>query len=152
MKIYIAHQISGLSGEEVISYFTAVKKDLEKLGYQVFSPMTGKGYFRTETKFKEHGYEGLPISTNHAIYERDKWMIGQADVVFANLLNMESVSIGCVMELAWASLLGKHTIVAMEKDNLHRHAFVMEAGDIIFEDFWSAFDYLEKLATGDMES
>jgi len=152
MKIYIAHQISGLGGQEVIDYFENTKTILQALGFQVFSPMTAKGYFRNEIKFKEHGYEGLPVSTNHAIFERDKWMVSQADVVLTDLTGMKRNSIGCTMELAWASLLGKHTIVVMEKDNPHRHAFILEAGDIIFEQLGEAFLYLEKLITGDMKN
>lgn len=152
MNIYIAHQISGLGFQEVIDYFEGTKAALEELGFFVFSPMTAKGYFRNEIKFKEHGYEGLPVSTNHAIYERDKWMVSQSDVVYVNLTGMERNSIGCMMELAWASLLGKHTIVVMEKDNPHRHAFVLEAGDIVLETEEEAMDYFSKLVVGDMRT
>ena len=151
MKIYIAHQISGLSGQEVLDYFKSTKTILQALGFEVLSPMTAKGYFRNEIKFKEHGYDGLPVSTNHAIFERDKWMVTQSDVVLTDLTGMKTNSIGCTMELAWASLMGKHTIVVMEKDNTHRHAFILEAADVVFEQLGEAFLYLEKLITGNME-
>jgi len=149
MKIYLAHQISGSSFDEVVKYFEETRGELDDWDYDVYSPMTAKGYLRTEIEFKAHGYDN-PVSTNHAIFERDKWMISQVDIVYVNLMGMSSTSIGCMMELAWASLLGKHTIVAMEQNNPHRHAFVLEAADIVFDDFESAMDYLEKLSYGEM--
>ena len=111
-------------------------------------PMTGKGNLRTEIRFKSVGYDHVPTSTNHAIYERDQWMVTQSDVVLFNLSNTTIVSIGSMFELAWASLLNKHTIVIMEQDNIHEHAFVLEAADVIFTCLKHALDYLQILAEG----
>jgi len=147
MKIYLAGQISGSSYDKVVSRIEEKKKLLP--AYRVLSPMTGKGCLRTEAKFKVHGYDN-PVSTNHAIFERDKWMISQCDVVLVDLLETVHVSIGCTMELAWASLLGKHTIVVMGIENPHHHAFVLEAADIIFETMDEAIIYLNKLVGGDV--
>lgn len=147
MKIYIAGSISGRSGEEVISYFGNTKALLTGMGFDVLSPMTGKGHFRNEIKFKTNGY-GNPISTNHAIIERDRWMVSMADIVYCNLTMVTApiVSIGSMMELAWAHHMGKHTVLAMQKGNIHQHAFVLEAADIIFETHDDAIDYLSKLS------
>jgi hypothetical protein len=49
------------------------------------------------------------------------------------------------MELAWASILGKHTVVSMQKENVHRHAFILEAADVIFETHEESMEYLDKL-------
>lgn len=146
MKIYIAGPISGMSGEEVMAYFEKTRELLLNMGYEVLSPMTGKGQFRNEIKFKKQGYAGHPIITNHAIFERDHWMVCQADIIYTNLTLAKIVSIGSVMELAWASHMGKHTIVSMEKDNIHQHAFVIEAADVIFDTHNKALDYLVNLA------
>lgn len=148
MKIYTAHPISGKSFDSVVGYYEDLKHRLEARGYEVLCPMTAKGYLRTEIKFKAHGYDGFPVSTNHAIVKRDRWMISQCDVVLADLLDTKIVSIGCMFELAWAQESGKHTIVVMEKDNIHRHAFVIEAADILFENIGVAMSYLEYLQSG----
>jgi len=144
MKLYVARSISGYSFEQVVSYYEMVIRDLKEW-YEIFCPMTGKGFLRNELKFKAEGY-GTSISTNHAIFERDKWMISQTDIILTDLMDTDHVSIGCVMELAWASLLGKYTIVIMEKENIHNHAFILEAADIIFENYYDAIEYLKKLA------
>jgi nucleoside 2-deoxyribosyltransferase len=132
MKIYLAKPITGESFEDVVRYYENLSADLFEMGYETLCPMTAKGYLRTEIEFKAHGFDN-PVSTNHAIFERDKWMIEQSDVIFVNLHLATRVSIGCMMELAWASLLGKHTVVIMGQ--AHKHAFVFEAADIVFEDY-----------------
>jgi len=146
LKIYLARPISGCTGQEVIDYYTDYKQYCENMGYDVFSPMVGKTNLRTEISLKAHGIEGNPITTNHAIIERDRWMVSNADVIFANLLKVDRVSIGTCMELAWAHQLGKHTVTVMEKENIHQHAFVLEASDIVFDNEREAMEYLQALA------
>lgn len=146
LKIYLAGPISGESYENVTEKIRMIRHHLEGVGYKVMHPMTGKGNLRTEIKFKSVGYDGIPASSNHAIYERDKWMVRNADVVLFHLANTARVSIGSMFELAWAALEDKHTIVVMENDNIHEHAFVFEAADIIFPNLQSALGYLEILA------
>ena len=146
MKIYCARPISGCSGEEVVEYYETIKNILTNLGYNVYIPMVGKGEMRTEVEFKaDQPTHDNPLATNHAIYERDKWMVTQSDIVFANLVDAKSVSIGTVMEMAWAALLGKHLVVAMGKADLHRHAFVLESADVVFETAPEAMRYLKQL-------
>lgn len=149
MKVYLAGPISGKGYDEVINAYKEKSKLLLDAGYEILCPLTGKTYLRNELEFKAHGYENFPVSSNHAIFERDKWMVSQCDIILADLSNSgERVSIGTMMELAWGSLLGKHVIVVLPKDNIHRHAFVLEAGDIIFESLEDAYKYLVDLNKG----
>ena len=145
MKIYLARPISGQSYEVVSKYYHNTAEKLADNGYEVLSPMNGKGHLRTELEFKAEGYKDNPISTNHAIMERDRWMVKTADIVYANLLDAPYASIGTCMELAWAHDSGKHSVVVMDKHNVHRHAFVLEAADIVFETHEAAIEYLIKL-------
>jgi nucleoside 2-deoxyribosyltransferase len=147
MKIYLAHPISGLDYDSVMKYYTEVGDRLEDCGYTVLCPMVCKGYLADQKVFKPTGYTN-PVSTDHAIFNRDSWMVRDTDVVLCDFTNSTTVSIGCVMELAWASLLGKHVVVVMDKNNPHWHAFVREAADIVFDLKEDALDYLERLALG----
>ena len=144
MKIYLARPITGKSYDEVMQYLKDLKEELEIYGYKVLSPMTGKGCLKGEKKFKAFGYKDA-VTTNHAIVERDRWMVENADIVFVNFENTDKVSIGCVAELAWAHQLGKHTVVVLPKDNIHEHAFVLEMADIVFRNFEDAVSYLKEL-------
>lgn len=144
MKVYLAGPISGRSYDDVTKTYQEKEIRLRNLGYTVLCPMVGKALLQDEKELKASGYTN-PTSTNHAIFERDMWMVKQSDVVLADLTDSIRVSIGTVMELAWASMLEKHTIVVLPKDNIHSHSFILEAADIIFTNLDDAIVYLGEI-------
>lgn len=144
-KIYVVHPISGKSAESVFSYYDTIQSELADAGYDVLTPMYGKDKLRCEMKFRSIGYDD-PMTTNHAIVERDHWMVLESNIVYANFMDAEVASIGCSMELAWAWDHSKHVVVAMPKENIHRHAFVLEMASVIFETHEEAMAYLKMLA------
>jgi len=99
-KIYLAHPISGSSGNEVFGYYDEWVAKLANTGLKVLHPLTAKGYLRPEIKYKKHGYQ-TPISNNKAIVGRDSWMVRQADIVLIDLTGAKIVSMGCVCDLAY---------------------------------------------------
>jgi hypothetical protein len=145
MKIYLAHPISGMSGDEVFGYYEKAVNDLQGK-YEILYPMLGKRYLRNEVKYRAEGYTNFPVSTNHAIKERDRWMVSTSDIVFVDFTGAKAISIGCCMELAWADLLGKHSIIVMDEDKFHNHAFVLDCADIIFNTYEEAIKYLNDLS------
>lgn len=150
MRIYCVHPISGMTADEVFTYYTFTRDKLKNMGYDVLTPMVGKGYARTELEFKAQGYDDKPVSNNHAIFTRDKWMVKRSDIIYANFLDVKRTSIGSMMELAWGSDNGKQIVTVMEEDNIHRHAFVLEASSIVFTTVDDAMSYLEVLITGNI--
>lgn len=146
MKIYLAGPISGLGYDEIVDAYNEKIERLGNMGYVTLCPMTGKQYLRNEVELKAGGYN-FPVSTNHAIVERDRWMVTSADIVLADLSSSGTrVSIGTCMELAWAHDHGKHTIGIIPVGNIHNHAFVLEACDIVFLSLEEAYNYLGDLA------
>ena len=146
MKLYLAHPLSGLEYDDVMAYYKTLSQHL--VYYDILCPMVAKERLKGKTIKSDHPY---PMTTQHAIVERDRWMVSQSDVVLVDLTpaNFDSgVSIGCVSELAWAALLGKHTVLVMEDGNVHDHSFVRENADVIFPALEEAVEYLEKLAKG----
>jgi nucleoside 2-deoxyribosyltransferase len=147
MKIYLAGPISGKSYDEVVSRYKEKITILSDFGYEVLSPMTGKSNLEGISSLTSSGYKDHPISNDHAIFERDKWMVTQADIVLVDLSNVtDQISIGSMMELAWASYLNKHTVLVINPGGLHDHAFVHEATDVKFVSLSDAYDYLKELA------
>lgn len=145
MRVYLAHQITGLGYAQVMEYYDGVSAWLrENTGHTVLCPMVAKDYLKDQQSLESNGYQ-FPTSTNHAIFERDKWMVQQADIVLVDLVGQSRPAVGCLMELAWASLLGKHTIVVMESGSPYHHAFVLEAADIVFGSLQEALVYLGEL-------
>jgi len=150
LKIYTAGPISGQSYDQVVERYKEQIETLTEMGYRVFCPMTGKVSLRTELEFKAEGYEDHPISNNHAIIERDRWMVKLCDVILCDLSSSgDRVSIGSMMELAWAHDHGIHTITIIPDGNIHEHAFVLEATDIRFRTLNEAYEYLAALAEQD---
>lgn len=145
LTVYCAHPISGLTWDEVVDYYNNIKEELESIGLDVLHPMTGKSEIRTEIgeRFQPGDFKSA-VATNHAIFERDRWMVQNSDILYLDLTGAKLTSIGCMMELAWAALLGKYAVVVMDKENIHRHAFVAEAADVIFENVDTALVYLQK--------
>jgi hypothetical protein len=153
---YIARPITGCSFPETVTYYLSTCRRLKACGATVLHPLTGKESLRNEIKFKSQGYEGIPCSSNHAILQRDLWMVEKSDIVFMNLecANARNeVSIGCVGELIAGHIHRKHTVLVMDTSldengnpvNIHNHAFVVEAADIIFSTYEDGITYLEQL-------
>lgn len=141
--IYCAGPITGQSGKDVFEYYDNITEKLK--GFKVIHPMTGKDFLRTESDFSAYGYF-QPIAQDKSIFNRDKWMVKQSDIVFANLTRgRDKVSIGTVMEIAFAHLMGKLVIAVIPIDNIHNHSFIDQACATVFTDEKEAFDYLAHL-------
>ena len=145
LTVYCARPMSGLSFNVVNDYYHNIQTELTRIGYNVLHPMCGKAALKQEGEtLQPNGYV-LPVSTNHAIFQRDRWMVRQADVIFANLIGATAVSIGTMMELAWGFEMGKHNVVALEKGNPHNHCFVAEAAHLTYPTYEEAIEYLKLL-------
>ena len=59
---------------------------------------------------------------------RDRFDATRCDLLFVNLLGAKETSIGTVMEIAWADLLRKPIVLAIEPEgNIHDHGMIKEA-------------------------
>ena len=146
MKLYLAHPMTSLDYDTVMNYYRYVESCL--IGkYDFLCPMTGKSYLKSDKNLKALGYT-QPPSTDHAITERDSWMVKSSDVVLIDFSDSKKVSIGCICELSWAYLKHKHTIIVLESGNCHNHAFVKEMADIVYDNLNDAINYLIELSDG----
>ena len=144
MKIYCAYPISGRSINEADKYYKNIKAELKSYGYKVFCPIT-HNFESNEDKLIFFNPYCHSTAMNHTIKERDKWMVMNADIVYVDLSVATSPSIGCIAELAWGDILQKHTILVMDEKGIHRHTFMLEMADIVFETSKEAKNYLKKL-------
>lgn len=148
LRVYLAGPIAGQTGEKLLNSIAEKAAILTDIGYLVYQPMVGKSHIipHTET-YKSNGYEQFAVATNHSIFARDKWMVTQADIIVADLSTSgDRVSIGTMMEIAWANLQGKLVIVVLPDGNIHNHLFVLEAATHIFKNMDQVYDYLKELA------
>lgn len=112
---YLAGGISGLSEQEARYWRKSAAQVLgSKYGIITRDPT------RTEAP---------PFHTSRGIIARDLNDVKQSDVLLVNLLSATTLSIGTIMELAWAYLLQKPAVVIIEDSgNIHdRHPMLNEA-------------------------
>lgn len=143
LKVYTVGAISGLSYDECVSEFNVRISRLKEMGYDVLYPMLGKDYLRNELSLRAEGYPDRPISTNHAIVKVDFWRVDTVDILFVDFTNAAGrVSIGSVAEMSRGYAKDKLIVTVMQKENIHRHAFVTEMSSIVFETLEEAYGYL----------
>jgi len=129
--VYLAGPISGLSFAGASDWRRQVREDLAKSGIDAFSPMRWKDYLAKFDVLSGHGREYMhisPLSAPRGVMTRDRFDATRCDVLFVNLLGATQVSIGTVMEIAWADLSRTPIVCCIEKEgNPHDHMMVSEA-------------------------
>lgn len=128
MTIYLAGPISGCSYGECTDWRDFVTGQLEPDGIQCLSPLRGKEYLRSE-KVIDGSYPQQVLSCDRGIMTRDYFDCTRADAVLFNLLGAtQKVSIGTMMELAWAYQKQIPAIFCIEPTgNIHDHPMTREA-------------------------
>lgn len=124
--VYLAGPITGLSYDGATDWRYGVMKALAP-EIDAFSPLRGKNYLLGQTTIQD-SYNEHVMSTSKAIFARDHFDCKRCDALFVNLLGAKRVSIGTVMEIAWAHAYGKIVILVMEREgNVHEHSMLREA-------------------------
>lgn len=126
-KIYLGGPIAGLSYEQATKWRKEFK-DMLPIYLDVRSPMRDKEKYKNIECFGKQGEQyNDPLSTPKAILTRDYNDCVTADVLVVNLLETTEVSIGSVMEIAWAHSFRVPTVLIIEKGNVHCHSLIHEA-------------------------
>ena len=139
LQIYLAGPITGCTYKGCTSWREAFKgllantmagKDWKPQEVRCLSPMRAKDYL-DQVGVINKDYPSVdfgPLSCSRGIMTRDFFDCCRADILLVNLLGATIVSIGTVMEIAWAFQNRTPTIVVMEKENnLHEHPMIWEA-------------------------
>lgn len=125
-KVYLAGPVTGLSYEDCVDWRNHAKEVLGHAGIIGISPLRAIDYLTSEHKI-DLVYD-MPLSNSKGITARSRWDAMDCDVVFINVLDAEIVSIGTVMEVAWADILRKPIILVMEDEgNPHDHPMITES-------------------------
>jgi hypothetical protein len=129
--VYLAGGITGLSYEEAISWRIEAAQKLRPL--RALSPLRAKTYLNKELSIAGD-YPSIPLSTSRGITTRDRFDCQRSGCVIFYLLGARYVSIGTVLEMAWADAAGVPSVYAVEPEgNPHEHAMVRELMDFRVE-------------------
>jgi nucleoside 2-deoxyribosyltransferase len=130
--LYCAGPILGTSYEESAKWRKYVAKKLPPY-IKAVSPLRGKNYLIGETNM-QHSHEDMPLSSRKGIVCRDRMDVMRADMILVNFLGAKKVSIGTVMEIAWADALRKPIVLVMRGNNVHSHSMIEEVSGFIVPD------------------
>ncbi len=142
IMVYLAGPMTGMTIEHVTTWRRKAEDKLAEAGFVVLDPARGLMFLKPEEVVKD-AYEDEFTENKHVVFERDKFDSTRAEILLVNLKHASRVSIGTMMEIAWAHLCGRFIITVIEKEgNPNMHAFVREASCILFDDPEEACDYI----------
>ena len=131
-SVYLAGPITGLKYGEATDWRHQVIDELYMIGIKAYSPMRGKEYLaKLEGAIsgtgEEYAHLGV-LSLPRGVMTRDRFDATRCDVLLVNLLGAKAVSIGSVMEIAWADAYRIPIVCVMEeRGNPHEHMMIHEA-------------------------
>lgn len=136
-SVYLAGPITGLTFDDGNEWRESVIEELDDVGIRGFSPLRAKNFLREigvldSAGTPESAYIGLnPLSEPKGITARDRFDCTRCDMILMNLLGATRISIGTMIEAGWADGARRPIVVAMEQDNMHRHAMLNEVAGFI---------------------
>lgn len=128
--IYLAGPITGLTYKGSTDWRNEVAEVLNSEKIECLSPMRGKDYLANAGVLTAGTYDGT-LTQAKSINRRDYFDCTRSTVVFVNLLGTTRISVGTVMEIAWAYQKQIPTVVIMEPDNMHHHVMLDECSTYI---------------------
>lgn len=146
-RVYLAGPITGLSYDGATDWREEVRVGLAP-DIQAISPMRGKDYLAGEDTIADH-YETV-LSCPKGITTRDRFDVSRVDAVLVNLLGAERVSIGTVMEIAWADAMRIPVILVIEQGNPHQHSMLIECSGFVVGDLEEGIEVVNALLAGEV--
>lgn len=149
--VYLAGPISGLNFVGATDWREYAKGELKQFGVKALSPLREQEHLKSVGTFTNAAAETArllsPMSTPVGLTTRDRWDATRCDVLLVNLLGARTVSIGTVMEIAWADLVRKPIVMAIEPDgsNPHEHAMLNNSIGFRVSTLWDAIDVTRQL-------
>lgn len=131
-SLFLAGPLTGISYGDALDWRQYVERRLPP-DVIAFSALRGKEYVAKEAVLKD-AYPDHLLSTPQGTITRDRFDVSRCDALFVNFLKADRVSIGTIMEMAWADAWRIPIILAMEKGNIHDHAFVRQVAAFITDD------------------
>lgn len=148
--VYLAGPITGLTYDGCTEWRDTVK-DKVSTSILTMSPMRGKQHLKEKTKdgFIGDHYDDMVLATVKGINTRDYNDVKRSDAILVNLLGAEKVSIGTVMEIAWARAFSIPVVCVMEEGNVHQHAMLNYACGYIVNSLEEGMAVLEAILLPD---
>lgn len=126
--VYLAGPIAGQNHSGATGWREEAIRQFDTVGIKGLCPL--RGVVDAGIIFTATGDDEAHRKSNigpRELMTRDRFDCLRCDVLLVNLLDAERVSIGTMMELAWADIKRTPVVCVMESGNVHEHAMVGEA-------------------------
>jgi nucleoside 2-deoxyribosyltransferase len=143
--VYTAGPITGCDYNGCTEWREWVKNNVDGQ-IATISPMRGKQFIKERSGY---GIGVSPLASVKGINTRDYFDVQRCDAVFVNFRGASKISIGTVMEIAWARAFNKPVVCVMEKNNIHNHSMLNYACGYIVETLEEGVMVLEALLLTD---
>jgi len=143
--IFLAGPLTGVPYKDALKWRSYVESKLPE-GIAALSGLRGKAYLSNEQVLKD-AYPEHPLSAAQGTITRDRYDVAHCDALFVNFLDTDKVSIGTIMEMAWADARRIPIVLAMETGNIHDHAFVRQVAGFITRDLDDAIKTIVDVVT-----
>jgi nucleoside 2-deoxyribosyltransferase len=167
-KIYLCGPITGLTYDAARlgwrkEFQDRLVQGAHSLHIEAFSPMRSKAFLEGEKSLSgDPKMYAHVMATTAGIITRDRYDVQTCDLMVANLLGAERVSIGSMVEYGWADAFRKPIITIIEPEgvlpekpgdttmglNSHWHAFVTGLSGYIVHTVEDAVDVAASVLTG----
>ena len=143
-SIYLCGPCSHLTFDEASGWRDQVQEALGRI-FRVVNPLRGEAALKDAPQIPALGDDRFPETSGHAIFRRDVQHVKDCDILLANFLGADRISIGSISEIAIAWQLGKYIVVVMEPDNGHDHLFIREMAAITLPTLEQTYQYLTRI-------
>jgi len=137
--VYLAGPIKGKSYKSATEWREEAADTFKSAGgilhhIHILSPMRGKTFLKNEKHIDSKEYSE-PLATPKGILCRDYDDVQRADLIIANVQNVEAAIVGTTMEIAWAKMLGKPIILVVDEtsENYCMHPMIKESVNFIVD-------------------
>ena len=115
-KVYLAGGMSWLKPTDALAWRRQAERALNERGIDVLSPMRGHPASLAASEIIKPFDDVAVAGGPEGVILRDLTDVLRADALLVNCLGASQISVGTAMELAWAYLLHKPAVVAIEQD------------------------------------
>ena len=125
-RVYLAGAIKGLTYKRGNDWREYAIRELARDGIIGVSPLRAKD-FLDEVGILNEEYDEHPLTAQKGTITRDRFDVKSCNIMLANLLGLEKITLGTMIEYGWADAYRKPIITVMEKEgNIHEHYFIRE--------------------------
>ena len=143
--VYLAGPIKGRKYSDAVYWRNIAETRLSLRGIESLSPMRYKEELSFIIGELPDSDEHRPLTSSKGITARDRFDVMRCDAVLMNLIGVDVVSIGSMIEIGWADILRKPIFTVMTVENVHWHSMVRECSSFVVPTLDQAIELISQV-------